>query len=133
MKLGFVVIYVNDVRETLKFYKEAFGFKIRMEYEDNGQFLYGEMETEGAILGFASHEMGRMNLDGKYQKSTVENDPFGQWIAFVSDDVHASYKKAVDAGAISVAEPHEKPWGQSVAIVRAKEGTLIELCSAMGA
>ncbi len=133
MKLGFVVIYVDDVKETLQFYKEAFGFKIRLEHEDNGQFLYGEMETEGAILGFASHEMGHMNLGGKYQRSNLENDPFGQWIAFVSDDVHVSYKKAVNAGAISVAEPLEKPWGQMVAIVRAKEGTLIELCSPMGA
>jgi hypothetical protein len=31
--------------------------------------------------------MGKMNLDGKYQKSTLEQEPFGQESAFVCDDV----------------------------------------------
>ena len=67
MNLGFVIAYVDDVKETPVFYREAFGLAIRLEHEDNDIVLYGEMETEGAVLGFASHEMGKINLDGKYQ------------------------------------------------------------------
>jgi len=133
MKLGFVIIYVEDVKRILTFYKEAFGLEVRMEHEDNGIFLYGEMETEGAILGFASHEMGQFNLNGKYQKIVPENDPVGQEIVFVNDDVNAVYRRAVKAGAISISEPAEKPWGQTVAYVRSIEGTLIEICSPMNA
>lgn len=133
MKLRFVIIYVEDVKDILHFYKDAFGLEIKLEYEDNGVLLYGEMKTEGATLGFASHEMGQMNLNGKYQKTSIKQEPFGQEIVFVSDDVTGSYSKAIRAGAVSISKPIEKPWGQIVAYVRAKEGTLIEICSPMGA
>ena len=133
MKLGFVIIYVDDVKKTLQFYQKAFDLKIRMEFEDDGQVLYGEMETEGAILGFGSHEMGKETLKGKYQKTTMEREPFGQEIVFVSDNVEETYETAISAGAFSVAEPIEKPWGQTVAYIRAEEGTLIELCTPMNA
>lgn len=133
MKLGFVIIYVDDVRSTLRFYEKAFGLKIRMEHEDNGIVIYGELETEGAILGFASHEMGKFNLDGKYQKITPENDPVGQEIVFVNENVDAVYSNAIQAGAKPISVPTKKPWGQTVAYVRAAEGTLIEICSPMNA
>ena len=133
MKLGFVIIYVDDVKKVLGFYKKAFGLKVKMEHEDNGIVLYGEMETEGAILGFASHEMGEFNLNGKYQSITAENDPVGQEIVFVNDDVTSVYNCAVSAGAISISEPVVKPWGQTVAYVRSIEGTLVEICSPMNA
>ena len=133
MKLGFVIIYVDDVKKVLHFYKEAFGLKIRMEHEENGNILYGEMETEGAILGFGSHEMGQFTLNGKYQHITPNNDPVGQEVVFVHDDVNMVYNVAVQAGAISISKPEEKPWGQTVAYVRSIEGTLIEICSPMNA
>ena len=131
MKLGFVIVYVSDVKETLQFYRDAFGLDIRMEFEDNGVVQYGEMETGGAVLGFASHEMGQMNLGGKYQKSSLAKEPFGQEVVFVADDVTEAYNTAVEAGAVSLSGPKEKPWGQVVAYVRAIEGTLIEICSPM--
>lgn len=133
MKLGFVIIYVDDVKKVLQFYEEAFELKIRMEYKDNGIVLYGEMETDGAILGFASHEIGQLNLNGKYQKITSENDPVGQEIVFVNGDVNTVYMNAVKAGAHSISAPVEKPWGQTVAYVRSIEGTLIEICTSMDA
>ena len=94
---------------------------------------YGELHTGGgSVLGFANHSLGKMNLQGKYQSVSAEGQPFGIELAFVCDDVAADYERAVAAGAVSVALPAEKPWGQMVAYVRAKEGTLIELCSPMG-
>lgn len=133
MRLGFVVIYVEDVSKVLDFYKEAFDLDIRLKHEDNGVVLYGEMETEGAILGFSSHEMGQANLGGNYQRVDVKERPFGQEIVFVHEDVGSVYKKAVSHGAISISEPEQKPWGQTVAFIRSIEGTLIEICSPMSA
>jgi len=89
----------------------AFGLDIRMEFEHNGVVQYGEMETVAAVLGFASHEMGQMNLAGKYQKTSLENEPFGQEIVFVADDVTVAYHSAVKAGAVSLSGPTEKPGG----------------------
>ena len=131
MKLGYVIVYVEDVVKTLDFYQQAFGFEIRMKFEQDGKVDYGELETGGAILGFANHELGSSNFPGGYEKVSPAGKPFGQELAFVTDEVEAAFKKAIEAGATVVAEPIQKPWGQTVAYLRAQEGTLIELCSPM--
>lgn len=132
MKLGFVVIYVDDVKSCLQFYQAAFGLEIRMEYEDKGVLVYGELETGGAVLGFANHDMGKLNIGGPYLKTALANPPFGEAIVFVDDNVEAAYQKAIAAGATSIAPPEVKPWGQTICYIRATEGTLIEICSPMG-
>ncbi len=126
MKFGYTIIYVSSVAETLGFYKDAFGFETRLLVE-SGE--YGELNTGETVLAFAAHEMGQMNLGGHYQKTDPQAVPFGVELAFVTDHVEAAYTKAVAAGAVAIAEPRTKPWGQVVAYVRAKEGSLIELCS----
>ena len=129
MKFGYTIVYVPSVTEALTFYKEAFGFEIRFLH-DSGQ--YGELETGTTVLAFASHTMGEMNLNGQYQKADPNAAPLGVELAFVTDDVVTAYAKAVAAGASPIKVPIEKPWGQVVAYVRAKEGSLIELCSPIG-
>ncbi len=131
MKLGYVIIYVADVKETMDFYTRAFGFETKMVYEQEGKVDYGEMKTGETVLAFASHSLGTTNLQGLYQKSALEKEPFGFELALVSEDVMADYEKALIEGALPVSPPKEKPWGQTVAYVRAAEGTLIELCSPM--
>jgi lactoylglutathione lyase len=126
MKFGYTIVYVSSVADALTFYKDAFGFETRFLHE-SGQ--YGELNTGETVLAFASHDMGEMNLDGHYQKPDLTAIPFGVELAFVTDDVASSYAKAVAAGAIPIKEPSTKPWGQVIAYVRSREGSLIELCS----
>jgi uncharacterized glyoxalase superfamily protein PhnB len=129
MKFGYTIVYVSSVTEALTFYKDAFGFETRFLH-DSGQ--YGELETGATVLAFASHAMGEMNLGGHYQKVNLNAAPLGVELAFVTDDVTSAYAQAVAAGAFSISAPVTKPWGQVVAYVRAKEGSLIELCSPIG-
>lgn len=129
MKFGYTIVYVPSVPQALTFYKDAFGFETRFLH-DSAQ--YGELETGATVLAFASHAMGDMNLDGHYQKVDPNAAPPGVELAFVTDDVALAYAKAVAAGASPVKAPMEKPWGQTVAYVRATEGSLIELCSPIG-
>lgn len=126
MKYGYTIVYVASVEKTLDFYKKAFGFEIRFLHESKD---YGELETGETVLAFASHEMGEMNLNGKYSKASTNEDPFGIELAFVTENVEAAYKKAVAAGAIPLKAPAQKPWGQIVGYLRAIDGSLIELCS----
>ncbi len=129
MKFGYTIVYVSSVTEALSFYKKAFGFETRFLHDSN---QYGELETGATVLAFASHAMGDMNLDGQYQKADPDVLPLGVELAFVTEDVVAAYAKAVDAGAVAIKPPTEKPWGQVVAYVRATDGSLIELCSPVG-
>lgn len=128
MKFGYTIIYVVSVSETLKFYKEAFGFDTRFIH-DSGH--YGELNTGETTIAFASHSLGEINVGGNYQKTDPDKSPLGIELGFVTGDVPAAYSKALAAGAVSVHPPIKKPWGQEVAYVRSKEGSLIELCSPM--
>ena len=130
MKFGYTIVYVSSATQALAFYKAAFGFETRFLHE-SGE--YGELETGETALAFASHAMGEMNLDGKYHPADPNASPLGVELAFVTDDVAAAYAKAIAAGAVAIKAPVEKPWGQTVAYLRASDGSLIELCSPMGA
>jgi len=126
MKYGYTIIYVSSVEKTMEFYKKAFGFEVKFIHESKA---YGELQTGETTLAFASHEMGAMNLSGKYSKANINENPFGIELAFVTEDVSIAYEKAVSAGALPIKEPEEKPWGQVVGYVRAIDGSIIELCS----
>ena len=128
MKYGYTIIYVVNVLETLEFYRDAFGFEIKFIHESQD---YGELETGGTVLAFANHELGEANLDGEYLRGEIQDIPFGLELAFVSEDVEAAFEQAIACGALPIKQPSVKPWGQTIAYVRAIDGSLIELCSPM--
>jgi catechol 2,3-dioxygenase-like lactoylglutathione lyase family enzyme len=57
--------------------------------------------------------------------------PLGMEVGLVTSDVAAATDRAEAAGATLVQAPVIKPWGQTVAYVRAPDGTLVELCTPM--
>ncbi|GAA5174877.1 hypothetical protein GCM10025771_05600 [Niveibacterium umoris] len=129
MKFGYTIIYVADVRATLDFYARAFGFATRF-VTDDAQF--GELETGATALAFARHDVAAGSLPAGYRALDESDLPAGIEIGFTTEDVPAAYQRALDAGAVSLAAPRTKPWGQVVAYLRAPEGTLVELCTPMG-
>lgn len=126
MKFGYTIIYVSSVEETLDFYKRAFGFKTK-KILDSGD--WGELSTGSTTLAFATHKMGDINLEGKYHRADLNDVPFGIELSFLTDDVYSAYTRAIKAGAISIREPEEKPWGQVVSYVRSIDGTVIEIAT----
>lgn len=83
-------------------FKDAFGFSTRFLHE-SGQ--YGELNTGETVHAFASHAMGGITLDGEYQKADLNALPFGVELAFVTDDVVASYAAKVSTGAVVSRNP----------------------------
>jgi lactoylglutathione lyase len=124
MRFGYTILYVADVAASLEFYERAFDQRRAMLHE-SGQ--YGELDTGETTLAFASHELAAANLPQAFRPPIAEETPFE--VCFVTDDVAAAHKRALDAGAIPVSEPQRKPWGQEVAYVRDPDGTLIELAT----
>ena len=124
MKFGYTIVYTDNVRESVEFFENAFGFKRRFIHESG----YGELETGSTALAFASHDLGKTNLPDGYIKAN-EIMPLGMEIALVTENVPKAYAKAISAGAASIKEPIAKPWGQIVAYVRCPDGTLVEICS----
>ena len=123
MQFGYTILYVDDVPATLAFYGQAFGLTTRYTHESGS---YGELETGATALAFVSHALLRQI--GKTPEPPVLDKPTSE-IAFVTDDVAAAVKRAVDAGAKPVQEPSAMPWGQTIAYVGDCNGFLVEICT----
>ncbi len=127
MRLGYVILYVPNLEETVAFYEKAFGVSRRFVHESG----YAEMETGATALAFATEA-----LAASHGVATRPNRPGADAaaaeIAFLSDDVPTAFANAVAAGASVCKEPQTKPWGQVVAYVRDNNGFLVELCSPVG-
>jgi catechol 2,3-dioxygenase-like lactoylglutathione lyase family enzyme len=128
VSLGYVILYVKDVSASLTFYENAFGLSRRFFNDDKGK-AYGELETGAARLAFASLQLAQEHLKQQVVTASPSQPPLGFEIALTTADVPALYDRATKAGATAVSEPATKPWGQTVAYLRDKDGYLVELCT----
>jgi catechol 2,3-dioxygenase-like lactoylglutathione lyase family enzyme len=128
MKFAYTIVYVPDVAASLSFFEQAFGFTRRFLHESG---TYGELETGATALAFADHELAAMNFSAGHVAAHSSSKPLGIELGFITDDVPAAYARALAAGALEIAPPQIKPWGQEVAYVRCPDGSLVELCTAM--
>lgn len=128
MDFGYTILYVNDVARSVAFYEAAFDLQRRFVHEA-GQ--YAEMATGATTLSFAANELAELGLPQGFRRNNPAEPPAGIEIAFTTTDVPAAFARAVGAGAVAVAEPVTKPWGQTVAYVRDLDGVLVELCTPM--
>lgn len=123
MKFKYSIGFVENVEETMAFYTRAFGFETKFLHE-SGDF--GELDTGETSLSFCS-----VSLMTQLGKTPGKPDPASPVfeIAFETDDVEGSLKKAIDAGAVLVQGVREESWGQTTSYVSDPNGYLIEICS----
>jgi len=128
VKFAYTIIYVDNVKETLDFYQQAFHLNIHFLHESGA---YGELDTGVTKLAFADNDMATQNgIDIK--PNQLSDKAPGIEIALVAEDVAKSYALAIENGALAIKAPEVKPWGQTVAYVKDLNGVLVELCSQMG-
>ena len=125
MIFRYTILYVQNVPQTLGFFKSAFGFETVFLHESND---CGELDTGQTKLAFSSIELMRQ-LGKSPASKPVANPSFE--IAFETADVAGALAKAVKAGAELVQDVQKMPWGQTTAYVRLPEGILIEICTAV--
>ena len=126
MKLGYTILYVQDVPRSVAFYEDAFGLSRRFVHEAG---MYAEMDTGATTLSFVANGLAKSNLPCGFVENSPSGPPAGFEIAFTTANVQAAYHRALAAGALAVAAPATKPWGQTVAFVRDKDGLVVELCT----
>lgn len=129
IQFAYTILYVKDVNASIEFYETAFGLKRKFVSPDGS---YGELDTGSTTLSFASTELANSNLPDGFIESSKSNKPFATEIGFTSTDVQQTVDNAIKAGAMLVAPPKTKPWGQTVAYLRDVDGFLVEVCTPMG-
>jgi lactoylglutathione lyase len=126
LRLGWVIVYVDDPAAAAEFYERTFGLP--------GEFVapsgtYAQLDTGSTRLAFAAYTLGDENFPGGVRRATQDGEPANVEIALVADDVDAAYERALEAGCTSLAAPADASHGQRVAWVRDPFGTLVELAT----
>lgn len=123
MIFRYTIIYVDDVRASLDFYRRAFGFETGF-MDESGD--YGELKTGDTKLSFSSTAL--MKRLGKSPAAADPKRPVFE-VAFETSDVDAALKRAMDAGATLVMPTAKQHWGQTIAYVSDPNGILVEICT----
>lgn len=126
VKLGYVILYVENVSQTIEFYERAFGFNRKFVTPEGD---YGELDSGETTVAFASIELGNANFRNGFQKISNSDKPVGVELVFVTENIEADFKKAIDEGATEYEPLSRKPWGQTVGYLRDINGFLIEICT----
>ncbi len=87
------------------------------------------MKTGQTTLAFASLAVAGTNFPGGVQPVAKDGKPAAMEIVLVTPDVKGAFMRAVKEGAEALAEPSDKPWGQTVGYVRDLDGHLVELAT----
>src|SRR3954465_12781357 len=95
MRLGWVIVYVDEPPAAAEFYEKTFGLR--------GDFVApGGSDAHRAPgppkLAFASYELGEKNFDGGVRRAGTDGQPPNAEIALIHEDVDAAYAVALEAG-----------------------------------
>lgn len=126
LRLGWVIVYVDDPAVASHFYARTFGLSAEFAVPDGS---YAQLDTGETKLAFASYALGEKNFQGGVRQAAVDGQPANVEITLVAVDVDAAHARALEAGCTPLAPPQDKPHGQRVAYVRDPFGTLIELAT----
>lgn len=126
IKFKYVILYVQDVEQSMNFYKNTFGTEIKFITPEKD---YGELLTGETSLSFASVSLAGSNLKKGFLTAKKEDQPFGMELGFTTDDVEALVEKAIQNGAVLYEDIAVKPWGQKTAYVKDPNNYLIEICT----
>jgi lactoylglutathione lyase len=117
------MVYVRDVFSSLAFYEAAFGVA-RHHADDDGS--YGEFHLGETRIGFVADWHASKHLPRPFRRNDQAAEPAAFELYLTVPDVDAVFERAVQAGAVAVSPPAEKPWGRA-AILRDPDGVLFEL------
>ena len=122
-------LFVPDVPETVEFYQKAFGLALRYMHPSSG---YAELDTGETLLAFVGESFIETTslLGGlSYRPSRADAAAPAEFVALVSTDLEADWRRALAAGATIVKAPEPKPWGQTTGYLRDVNGVIVELCT----
>ncbi|MGN7867087.1 VOC family protein [Chryseobacterium sp. 22458] len=126
IKFKYIILYVEDVKQSMSFYKNTFNTEIKFITPEKD---YGELITGETTISFASVSLASSNIKEGFLTSKANAKPFGIELGFVTDDVETLVAEAVKNGAILYEDIAVKPWGQKTAYIKDPDNYLIEICT----
>ena len=126
MRLDGFGLFVNDMGNMIRFYRDVLGFEIKESEEEGNVYL---LKDGTLFLLYGRKDFEAMTNRGyEYAKGINGHFEIALYVdAF--EDVDAEFQKAIEKGAVPVLEPTTEPWGQRTCYIADPEGNLIEIGS----
>jgi catechol 2,3-dioxygenase-like lactoylglutathione lyase family enzyme len=128
ISLQYCHITVNDVDESLAFYRDALGLRVRNDVASGGfrwVTLGGDSEG-GPEYVLSEPHAGRSQADGDSLQELLTKGVLPM-IVFRTDDLDATFETLRASGAEVLQEPKDQPWGPRDAAFRDPSGNLVRI------
>jgi catechol 2,3-dioxygenase-like lactoylglutathione lyase family enzyme len=129
--LQYCNITVNDVDESLGFYRDALGLEVRNDVASGGfrWVTLGSPDQLGPAIVLSEPHAGRSQADGDALQELLTKGVLPMTI-FQADDVDATFEKVRASGAEVLQEPIDQQWGPRDCAFRDPSGNMIRISQA---
>ncbi|VBT11496.1 VOC family protein [Burkholderia pseudomallei] len=121
---------VRSAQASIQFFSDAFGFEKRDLTDEDGAIMHVEMSYRGQLIVMFAPE-GAFGSTARTPRSADAIAP--QSFYLYVDDVDATYRRALDAGAKSLSAPQDQFWGDRFAQIEDLDGYRWALARRIGA
>lgn len=126
ISLQYSHITVNDLDESLAFYRDVLGLEVRNDVGSDGQrwVTLGSAAQPDLELVLSVLHAGRSKNDGDALQQLLVKGVLPN-IVFRTDDLDATFEKVRAAGAEVLQEPIAQPWGPRDCAFRDPSGNMV--------
>ncbi len=131
ISLQYTHITVNDVEESIPFYRDALGLEIVQDVSsgDHRWLTFGTESQPGLGIVLSDPHAGRSPADGDALQELLVKGVLPN-IVFSSDDVDAAFERVRASGAEVLQEPADQGWGQKDCAFRDPSGNTVRIAQA---
>ncbi|WP_405682266.1 VOC family protein [Streptomyces sp. NBC_01238] len=126
--LQYCHITVNDMDESLAFYRDALGLEVRNDVASGGfrWVTLGSAAQPDVEIVVSEPHAGRSQADGDALQELLTKGVLPQ-IIFRTDDLDAAFEKVRVSGAEVLQEPVDQPWGPRDCAFRDPSGNMVRI------
>jgi predicted enzyme related to lactoylglutathione lyase len=126
--LQYCHITVNELDESLAFYRDALGLDVRNDVA-SGEFRWvtlGSPTQPDLQIVLSQPHAGRSQADGDALQELLTKGVLSM-IVFSTDDVDATFERVRASGAEVLQEPIDQPWGPRDCAFRDPSGNMVRI------
>ena len=131
IELQYTHVTVNDVDESLGFYRDALGLEVQNDVGSGGfrWVTLGSPDQPGLGIVLSEPHAGRSEADGDALQELLTKGVLPM-IMFRVDDLDGVFEKVRASGAEVLQEPMDQPWGPRDSAFRDPSGNMVRISQA---
>lgn len=128
ISLQYCHITVNDLDESLAFYRDALGLEVRNDVASDGfrWVTLGSASQPDLEIVLSEPHAGRSQADGDALQALLTKGVLPMSV-FRTDDVDAAFERVRASGAEVLQEPIDQPWGPRDCAFRDPSGSMVRI------